>query len=615
MQKTFEIRKDRFYLDGHPFHIHAGEMHPSRIPREYWEHRIKMAAAMGLNTISIYSFWNIHEPKPNEFNFKGWADVAEFIRLVQKEGLYAIVRPGPYCCAEWDLGGFPAWLLKSKTIRFRCNDPEYLEYATRYLKHYLSELVSLQIDRGGPILMFQLENEYGSYGRDKAYLKALKSVYDSVGITVPLFTSDGGSRYYLVGGTLPDVLPVVNFGSNPQGHFKALSEFRADIPHMCGEFYPGWFNHWGDLRLVKPRTMLTVNAVKWMIENNKSFNLYVVHGGTNFGWTAGANLFETYKPTITSYDYGAPVDESGLPNSTFHELRNLLIKKRVEEGKEVNAVPTPIPRIKETAILLEQTASIFSKLPEPIKDILPESMEHYGQNYGYIMYRTILDKSYTGTSCKITEIHDIGHVYLDGKKIAELNRIKKKNSFRIPRIERETAVLDILVEALGRVNYGFGIQTDRKGIIGQVVLNRVHVLMNWEIVLFPFDSAHLDSILFGGSDSMLSTSEQMLFPRLFRGSFHVEEIGDGFLDMRPFKRGMVWINGNNLGRYWEIGPQKSLYVPGAWLKKGENQIVILETVGFAKPTLIRKGLKLAQKKAKIDTKKGMYLILRPNRVQ
>ncbi len=614
----FEIGKDGFHLDGRPFCIHAGEMHPSRIPKEYWEHRIKMAAAMGLNTISIYSFWNIHEPKPNEFSFTGWADVAEFIRLVQKHGLYAIVRPGPYCCAEWDFGGFPAWLLKSKTIRLRCNDPEYLEYAKRYLNRYLSELVSLQINRDGPILMFQLENEYGSYGRDKEYLKALKSVYDSVGITVPLFTSDGGSRYYLVGGTLPDVLPVVNFGSNPEGHFKALSAFRTDIPHMCGEFYPGWFNHWGDRRLVKPRTKITVNAVKWMIENNKSFNLYVIHGGTNFGWTAGANLFEKYKPTITSYDYGAPIDESGSPNATYHELRKILIESKKNNDQHqwtVSEIPQTIPRIKEIAIPLYQSAPLLSNLPPPIKDILPESMEHYDQNHGFIMYRTTLDKSYTGTLCKITEIHDIAHVYLDGKKIDELNRLKKRNSFRIPRTDRETAVLDILVEPLGRVNYGFGIQTDRKGIIGQVILNRAHVLMNWEIFLFPFDSSFFESLQFLGSDAWLGTTEQMLFPRLFKGKFDIEECDDGFLDMRSFKRGLVWINGHNLGRYWDIGPQKSLYVPGAWLKKGENQIFILEAEGFATPNKIRKGLKVNDKNTKFDPKRGMYIILRPNCVQ
>ena len=271
---------------------------------------------------------------------------------------------------------------------------------------------------------------------------------------------------HLVGGTLSDVFPVVNFGSNPEANFKSLADFRRDVPHMCGEFYPGWFNHWGDKFLVKPRAKQTISAVDWMVRNNKSFNLYVVHGGTNFGWSAGANLFEYFKPTITSYDYGAPIDETGKPNAVFSELRRLLDQQRKLEEPPLPEIPSSISRVKETKIVLEQSASLFSTLSTPIQDILPESMEYYGQTYGYIMYRTILDKAYTGIRCKISEIHDIAHVYLDGNKIAVLNRIKQKNTFRIPKITNETAVLDILVEPLGRVNYGFGIQNDRKGIIG-----------------------------------------------------------------------------------------------------------------------------------------------------
>ncbi len=332
----------RFLLDGNPLQIFSGEMHYQRIPRECWEQRIQMAKAMGLNTITIYMFWNAHEPLPGTFDFSEMNDVGELARLIQAAGLWVIVRPGPYCCAEWDFGGLPPWLLTKDNLRVRCMDSQYLEAVEGYIRRWSQELVPLQCTQGGPILMVAVENEYGSYGRDKDYLTHLKDLLREVGFDVPFFTCDGFSPEMLSGGTLPDILCGVNFGSHPAMAFEKLTQFRPDIPHMCFEYYPGWFNHWGNKLMVRQNPIklkMILQDLEWMITHNKSWSLYMFHGGTSWGFYPGANHGKDYQPDITSYDYAAPLDETGRPTSYYFAIRDLLLKHHLQ-GDPIPDVPT-----------------------------------------------------------------------------------------------------------------------------------------------------------------------------------------------------------------------------------------------------------------------------------
>lgn len=562
---TFVIVKDQMVMNGKPYRILSGEMHYPRVPREYWEDRMLKAKAMGLNTICTYVFWNLHEPRPGKFDFTGNLDIAQYLHTAQKFGLNIILRPGPYICSEWDFGGLPSWLLKEKDIKLRCMDPRFLKAVERYIMRLGKEVSGLQITKGGPIIMVQIENEYGSYGNDKEYLKILKGMVQKAGFNVPFYTSDGGTDYMLEGGTLPDVLPVVNFGEAPANEFKALAKFRPNIPHMSGEYWCGWFTHWGEKEWGHSDLERQKEELKWMLENNKSFNLYMFHGGTNFGWMAGANYFDKYFPDITSYDYDAPLDEAGRPTKKFYAFHELLSKYQ-PEGIVLTKLPEPLPAIEIPEIKLTAVASLFENMPSPIKSPQPKSMEEFGQDYGYILYRTKLIGPKSGKLI-ITDLHDYAQVYLNGKFIGKLDRREKENEIELPETNNEYPVLDILVEAMGRINFGPDL-IDRKGITERVTLRDV-TLMNWDVYPLPMDEQYLKG---------LSTSEHdtSVGPRFFTGIFSLTELGDTFLDMSKWKKGVVWINGHNLGRYWEIGPQYRLFIPAPWLKKGRNEIIVFD---------------------------------------
>jgi beta-galactosidase len=561
----FEIGSEHFLLNGEPFQIMSGEMHYPRIPREYWRDRLVKARAMGLNTVCTYLFWNVHEPEPGRFDFSGNLDVAAYVREAQSAGLYVIIRPGPYVCSEWDLGGLPSWLLKDRDIKLRCSDPRYEKAAARYLKRLAKELAPLQIGRGGPIILFQVENEYGSYGNDKAHMEFLRSTMRSAGLTVPFFTSDGPAPHLLSAGTLPDVLPVVNFGGGAQEAFSTLEQFRSGIPHMTGEYWCGWFTHWGDSTWGSSNTAKQTEELRWMVENGKSFNLYMFHGGTNFGWTAGANFGRTYEPDVTSYDYDAPLDEMGNPTQKYHAFRDVLLKHQ-PPGAHPPGLPSPTVGIEVPSFTPARGQRLLQRLPNAIRKPQPVSMEEVGQDYGFILYRTILIGPKSGV-LTVTDLHDYALVYVDGRFIDTLDRTKGKFSTRLPETTSEAPVLEILVEAMGRINFGQHL-IDRKGITERVTLRGV-TLMNWEIFPLPLKEPLRANV---GVAAGLSAHG----PRFFESTFTVSEPGDTFLDMSAWSKGVVWVNGRNLGRYWNVGPQHRLYVPGPWLKPGRNSVVILD---------------------------------------
>ncbi len=556
---TFTWKGELFLLDGKPFQILSGEMHYARIPRDYWRDRLQKLKAMGLNTVSTYMFWNFHEPRPGEFNFTGRADAAAFIRMAQEEGLWVILRPGPYSCAEWDFGGFPGWLLRTPDIRVRSTDPRFIVPAHRYMKHVGVELASLQITRGGPILMVQVENEYGSFGSDHSYMQVIRGMLLEAGFDVPLFTADGPTPHMLSGGTLPDVLSFINFGSDPAKQFERFARFRRNVPRMCAEFYPGWFDHWGEIHH-RGNNQDLIEGVQWMLSNGVSFNLYMFHGGTSFGFTNGANFNKAYEPDVTSYDYDAPLDEAGRPRPKYFDLRTLIQQHFPE--RRIPSLPKPLPVIDVPPFDLAESARLDDILGKPVRSATPLPMESLGQSYGFILYRWTPERPTKGR-LSMTRMSDYALIYQGDSKLAELDRRFDQNAADVDLAPAQP--MDILVENMGRINYGPRMVDDRKGITERVMLNGVE-LKGWEIYALPLDD--LSRLHF--------SSKPKRGPRFYRGSFQLTVVGDTFLDMRGWGKGHVWVNGRHLGRFWRIGPQQTLYLPAPWLRAGENEIVVLE---------------------------------------
>lgn len=562
---TFELGQSEFLVDGKPFQIISGEMHPARIPAEYWRHRIQMAKAMGCNTISAYIFWNYHESEEGVYDFEtGNHNLAEFFKIVQEEDMWLIVRPGPYVCAEWELGGIPPYLLRIPDIKLRCMDPRYMAAAERYIGKLAEVIKPFMVTRGGPLLMIQIENEYGSYGNDRNYLARLKEVWQNDGVDVPTFTGDGPTTYMLEAGTLPGSAVGLDSG-NSQEDFELASKMNPGVPVFSSETYPGWLTHWGE-DWAKPDSAKLMKDVKFLMDNKKSFNLYVIHGGTNFGFTAGANSGgKGYEPDVTSYDYDAPINEQGQPTAKYFALRKL-IGSYLPKGKKLPSVPDPIPAIELTAIGLLPFNSMWNLLPEPVFSVQPKPFEAFGQDYGFILYKTELIGHKSG-KLTITELHDYATVFLNGNYIGKIDRRLGENSIDIPVSDVKNPVLEIFVEGMGRINFAQNI-IDRKGITERVTLNGM-TLMNWQIYSFPMNKKTVYDLR--------SSGKNLNKPGLiFKGSFMSQEKGDTFFDLSNYTKGIVWINGHNLGRYWNIGPQKRLYCPDSWIKEGLNEIIIFD---------------------------------------
>ncbi len=571
-KETFEVGNQTFLLNGEPFVVKAAEIHYPRIPADYWEHRIKMCKALGMNTVCLYVFWNIHEPAEGQFDFTGNNDVAAFCKLAQKQGMYVILRPGPYVCAEWEMGGLPWWLLKKKDIALRTQDPYFMERVRLFMAEVGKQLSGLQVTNGGNILMVQVENEYGAYGIDKPYVAEIRDIVKASGFDkVPLFQCDWSSNFE--NNALDDLLWTINFGTgaNVDEQFKRLKELRPETPLMCSEFWSGWFDHWGAKHETRSADEL-VAGMKEMLDKNISFSLYMTHGGTSFGHWAGSN-FPGYVPDCTSYDYDAPINESGKVTPKYFKVRDLLANY-LPNGQKLPAVPDSIPVISIPEIAFTEAATVFDNLPEPKTSENIQSMECFDQGWGSILYRTTLKQSDARQVLKVTEAHDWAQVFIDGEKIGTLNRLKGEGTLFVPPV-KEGAVLDIFVEAMGRRNFGAGV-LDYKGITEKVeIINEKESteLKNWQVYSFPVDYTFAQNQKYQPVDATLSV------PAYYKASFDLEKIGDTFLDMSNWKKGMVYVNGHNIGRFWEIGPQQTLYMPGCWLKKGKNEIIVLDLAG------------------------------------
>ena len=557
---TFTVGDSDFLLDGKPFQIKAGEMHPARVPHQYWADRLRMIHAMGLNTVSIYVFWNQHEPLEGKFNFSGDADVAEFVRLAQKEGLWVILRPGPYCCAEWEFGGYPWWLLKDHDLKVRSQDPRFLSAAATYMKKLGEQLAPLQITHGGPIIMVQVENEYGSYGDDHVYMGKILDMDRAAGFDVPFFTADGGGSM-MAGGHLPEALPGLNGGGGKE-IFKEIGKYRPHGPWFVPEFYPGWLDHWGGEH-AHVGTDGLVRETAWKLTNDVSFCYYMIYGGTSFGFMNGANYGGRFEPQPTSYDYDSPIDEMGRPTPKFFALRKVLAE-HLAPGETLPEVPSVAAPIEIPNIQLTQSASLFDNLGTPVKSEKPLSFEDLDQGYGYVLYRTHISGP-VDASLKIKELRDYATVYVDGKQVAVLDRRYRQDTVSL-KVDAQSATLDILVENGGRINYGGQLPDNRKGITESVTLGD-HELTGWEMYKFPFNK--VPSLKFKDGPATAA-------PSIHRGTFKLDQTGDTFLDLRGWGKGIVFVNGHNLGRYWYIGPQQTLYCPGVWLKKGRNEIDVFE---------------------------------------
>jgi beta-galactosidase len=576
-QHTFAVASGQFQLDGKPYQILSGEMHYPRVPRAYWPDRFRKARAMGLNTITTYVFWNLHEPRPGVYDFTGQNDITEYIREAQKEGLNVILRPGPYVCAEWELGGYPSWLLKDRNLTLRSADPKYLAAMNKWFARLAKELSPLLLHNGGPIIAIQVENEYGSFGDDHVYMEAVKDALLKSGLAASdtlLYTADGPEQ--VPNGSLPGLPAVINFGTGDakQG-FETLKKLRPDGPFMTGEYWAGWFDHWGEHHHT---TAVAANAseYEWMLQQGYSVSMYMFHGGTSFGFMNGANSNGTnYEPDTTSYDYDAPLNESGQPTAKFNAFREAITRVT---GKTPSAIPPPIAAQTYPISARAESASLWNNLPAPVESDKLLTMEDLDQAYGSILYRTQIANGAAG-ELAIDGLHDYAQIYIDRKLVGAIDRRLGQSTLALPPILGK-ATLDILVENSGRVNFTKVIRTERKGITGSVSIGGRQPA-HWQIYSLPMSD--LVKLRF--------TRKTCEGPCFYRYSMTAAPsagsapLPDTFLDTHGLSKGIAFLNSQPLGRFWSVGPEFTLYTPGPWLHAGTNEIVLFDLQGTAKESL------------------------------
>ncbi|MDD9380184.1 beta-galactosidase [Streptomyces sp. ZAF1911] len=574
-----EIAADGFRLDDRPFRIVSGALHYFRVHPEQWADRLHKARLLGLNTVETYVPWNLHAPRRGEFRLDGGLDLPRFLDLAAAEGLYVLLRPGPYICAEWEGGGLPPWLLAEEGIALRSRDPRFLRAVDEYLGMLLPPLLSRLGSRGGPVLAVQLENEYGAYGQDPGYLAELAGLLRRHGVDVPLFTCDQPAD--LARGSLEGVLSTVNLGSKVEA---GLTELRAHLPEgplMCSEFWIGWFDRWGGPHTVRGAEDAAADLDR-LLAAGASVNIYMFHGGTNFGFTNGANDKGTYRPTVTSYDYDALLDEAGDPTAKYTAFREVLAKYGpVPDGP----VPAPGAKLDHGAVELTDSAPLLEYadlLGGPVEGGRPLTMEQLGQDFGFVLYETLLAARGPAV-LSVEDVRDRAQVFVDGQPVGVLERESHEHAlaFTVP---RHGARLSVLVENQGRVNYGPGIH-DRKGLLGRVLVNGL-APERWTSRALPLDDpADLAGLPFGAFDPVAPP----VGPTFHRGYADIEEPADTFLALPGWTKGSVWINGFALGRYWSRGAQATLYVPAPVLRAGRNEITVLELHASATRTVELRG--------------------------
>ena len=587
----FTAGKNTFLLNDQPFVVKAAELHYPRIPRPYWDQRIKMCKALGMNTICLYVFWNIHEQQEGKYDFTGNNDVAAFCRLAQKNGMYVIVRPGPYVCAEWEMGGLPWWLLKKKDIRLREDDPYFLARVKAFEAEVGRQLAPLTIQNGGPIIMVQVENEYGSYGVNKQYVSQIRDIVKASGFDkVTLFQCDWASNFENNG--LDDLLWTMNFGtgSNIDAQFKRLKQLRPETPLMCSEFWSGWFDKWGARHETRPAKAM-VEGINEMLSKNISFSLYMTHGGTSFGHWAGANS-PGFAPDVTSYDYDAPINEYGHATPKFWELRKTM--QKYNGGKRLPDVPKPAaPIITIPKMTLTEFCPLDLGMSMPTTSHDIKSFEEMNLGWGAMFYATKLPQIEKSSRLSLNEAHDYAQIFINNKLIGTIDRTKNEKSIKLPPV-KQGATLTILIEAMGRINFGRAVK-DFKGITESVTIDTEinghdvsYHLKNWVIVPIP-DSYQTAQYAFDKLDETNRCFSPINFssPSIgyYRGYFNLKKVGDTFLNLEQWGKGQVYVNGHALGRFWRIGPQQTLYLPGCWLKKGRNEIIVMDIVGPKAPVI------------------------------
>jgi len=562
---TFKIVKNEFIKDGKPVKLISGAVHYFRNMPDTWEDIFKKLLAMGCNCVETYCAWNMHEKQPGVFDFSGILDIGRFIKTAGDMGLMAIVRPGPYICSEWEFGGLPWWIQTDEDMEIRCMNPKYIRCFDRYLDRLCTEIKPYLVTNGGNIIMVQCENEYGYYGDDKEYLNYLKEGFMKRGIDVPLFTSDGTSESDILDGAIDGCLATLNFGSRVEENFKAHDKLFPESPKMCMEMWNGWFDAWGDEKHHTTSAEDYAKVVDDMLKRGH-LNMYMFIGGTNFGFTSGANHYEKFLPDVTSYDYDACLSECGDVTPKYMAVREV-IKKYIDYP--LPEIPSDREKKAYGKVELSEKTGFFSSLnnlSSPIHSDVPKCMEKYGFGYGYIAYKTKLNRDYEKVKLTFETLGDRAQIYINDNLI---DILYINDSLETTFSAKAGDTLTVLCENMGRTNFGSKMMR-KKGIAGRCLIDdRIH--FHWDVYPLPMDN--LDKLVFSDDDF----NEQSAF---YRGYFDIDECKDTFLKLDNFTKGFVTINGFNLGRYWEIGPQKTLYVPASVLKNGRNEIIVFESDGI-----------------------------------
>ena len=563
----FRIGDDDFLFDGQPFRILSGALHYFRVHPDQWRDRIRKARQMGLNTIETYVAWNAHAPREGEFDLTGGLDLGRFLDDVAAEGMHAIVRPGPYICAEWTNGGLPAWLFTSGTVGVRRDEPQYLAAVDAYMRQLAPVLVPRQIDRGGPVLLVQIENEYGAYGDDPVYLRKLVELNRDIGLTVPFTTVDQPTPDMLENGSIAGLHKTASFGSRSLERLATLRQHQPDGPLMCSEFWDGWFDHWGAHHHT---TSLEESArdLDDLLSAGASVNIYMFHGGTNAGFTNGANDKGVYQPLVTSYDYDAPLDEAGNPTAKYWAFREVLSRYTALADEDVPAEVSDAPVLDARLTSVVPLAHVVESLGTWASFDHVPTMEELGGFEGFALYRTEIDEAGAGV-LEFAEVRDRAIVTLDGAPVGVLARDHHDHAIALPAGARGT--LGILLEDQGRVNYGARIG-EAKGLIGPALLNG-RPPAQWQAMALDLNDL---SVVRDAASAAATQAEVLAGPAFGVGEFVQDEPADLFLSTRGWGKGSVWINGVNIGRYWSRGPQHTLYVPAPMVRAGRNEIIVLE---------------------------------------